>query len=125
MSSYLWGWKVVPTASLAIYGFIIFKNYQFINLYEKVKIENEKNLIQIKKLNNDTEIKNFKSIKDLKLEPKKYNIFIGEPNVGKSNILEAISVLNPFYSANNKFLEGIVRYKSLLNLFFDDDLPAP
>ena len=34
------------------------------------------------------EVKNFKSIKHLKLNCKRINIFIGEPNTGKSNILE-------------------------------------
>jgi len=36
------------------------------------------------------EIKNFKSIKDLKLDLRRINIFIGEPNTGKSNILETM-----------------------------------
>ena len=39
------------------------------------------------------EIKNFKSIRHQKIEGcKKVNVFIGYPNVGKSNILEAISL---------------------------------
>jgi AAA15 family ATPase/GTPase len=38
------------------------------------------------------QIKNFKSIKDLTLECKRINVFIGKPNVGKSNILEALNV---------------------------------
>jgi AAA15 family ATPase/GTPase len=32
------------------------------------------------------EIKNFKSVKHLKLDCKRINLFIGEPNTGKSNI---------------------------------------
>ena len=39
------------------------------------------------------EIKNFKSIKDLRLDCKRINVFIGKPNVGKSNILEALGLL--------------------------------
>ncbi|RLF84116.1 hypothetical protein DRN48_06315, partial [Thermococci archaeon] len=39
-------------------------------------------------------IKNFKSIKSLKLDCKRVNVFIGKPNVGKSNILEAIGILS-------------------------------
>lgn len=35
---------------------------------------------------NWVEIKNFKSIKDLRLDCKRVNVFIGKPNVGKSNI---------------------------------------
>ena len=38
------------------------------------------------------EIKNFKSIKELKLNTKKVNLLIGKPNVGKSNILEALGL---------------------------------
>ncbi len=37
-------------------------------------------------------IRNFKSIKELSLSCRKLNIFIGEPNTGKSNILEALSL---------------------------------
>jgi len=40
------------------------------------------------------EIKNFKSIKHLELDCKKINLFIGEPNTGKSNILEALGILS-------------------------------
>ncbi|UFH52929.1 AAA family ATPase [Spirosoma sp. KNUC1025] len=42
---------------------------------------------------NWVEIKNFKSIKDLRLDCKRVNIFIGRPNVGKSNILEGLGLL--------------------------------
>lgn len=38
------------------------------------------------------QIKNFKSIKDLTLDCRRINVFIGKPNVGKSNILEALDV---------------------------------
>ena len=38
-------------------------------------------------------IQNFKSIKDVEMKPRRVNILIGEPNVGKSNILEAMSLL--------------------------------
>jgi recombinational DNA repair ATPase RecF len=34
---------------------------------------------------NWVEIKNFKSIKDLRLDCKRVNVFIGKPNVGKLN----------------------------------------
>ena len=37
-------------------------------------------------------IKNFKSIKDLEFPCKKLNVFIGEPNSGKSNIIEALAL---------------------------------
>lgn len=38
------------------------------------------------------EIKNFKSVADLKLELGRFNILIGENGCGKSNILEAIAI---------------------------------
>ena len=38
-------------------------------------------------------IQNFKSIKDVEMKPRRVNIIIGEPNVGKSNVLEELSLL--------------------------------
>ena len=70
---------------------------------------------------NWVEIKNFKSIKDLRLDCKRVNVFIGKPNVGKSNILEGLGLLGAIYD-KNKFLEGSVRYKELKSLFYDNDL---
>jgi AAA15 family ATPase/GTPase len=74
----------------------------------------------IKKLS----IKNFKSIKDLELDCKKINLFIGEPNTGKSNILEALGLLSWsgwMHCGINEF----IRLKSLHNLFNDDLLDYP
>lgn len=42
----------------------------------------------------DLSIENFKSIKKLDLKCRKVNIFLGEPNTGKSNILEALGILS-------------------------------
>lgn len=70
------------------------------------------------------EIKNFKSIRNLSFDCKKINVFIGEPNVGKSNVLEALSLLGVHYchsNDNNKFLEEFIRYNEITNLFYDDD----
>jgi AAA15 family ATPase/GTPase len=69
------------------------------------------------------EIKNFKSIKHLNTDCKRVNVFIGKPNVGKSNILEAIGLLGASYSRNQeKILSEFVRYEEISNLFYDDDL---
>lgn len=65
------------------------------------------------------EIKNFKSVKDLRLDCGRINVFVGKPNVGKSNILEAIGLLGAENSYSNKFCEGIARYETLNNLFYD------
>lgn len=69
-------------------------------------------------------IKNFKSVKDLKLPCKKLNIFIGEPNSGKSNILEAFALKsqNAYGQELNK---QIFRYKTMGDLFYDFDINNP
>jgi len=65
------------------------------------------------------EIKNFKSIKHLTMDCKRINLFIGEPNTGKSNILEALGILS--VDPNIK-LEDIVRFELMGNLFYDENL---
>jgi len=45
------------------------------------------------------------------------NIFIGKPNTGKSNILEAISLLSSTIIPGKKFLEGSIYYEKINNLF--------
>ncbi len=72
---------------------------------------------------NNIEIKNFKSIKHIETDCKRVNIFIGKPNVGKSNILEALGLLGAHYSQDyQKFLKEFIRYEEISNLFYDDDL---
>jgi AAA15 family ATPase/GTPase len=61
-------------------------------------------------------IQNFKSVKDLQLSCKRVNIFIGDPNSGKSNLLESFSLLN-----KNNNLTDHVRFESVSQLFFDFD----
>jgi AAA ATPase domain len=70
------------------------------------------------------EIRNFKSIKDLKISCKKLNVFIGEPNSGKSNIIEALSLRsqNAFGQMLN---EEMFRYKTIGDLFYDFNLNIP
>lgn len=65
------------------------------------------------------EIENFKSIKNLKLNCKRINVFIGEPNTGKSNILEALGFLSHL---NYDHFEDFVRFESMSNLFYDENL---
>jgi len=66
-------------------------------------------------------IQNFKSIKDVTMQPRRVNIIIGEPNVGKSNILEALSLLGGMFFDAQKFMDGQVRYETIRNLFYDND----
>jgi AAA15 family ATPase/GTPase len=67
-------------------------------------------------------ISNFKSIRNLTLDGmNRINLFIGKPNVGKSNILEAFGVFSlPYlkYGANKK-LVNFIRADYLNELFFD------
>ena len=65
-------------------------------------------------------IQNFKSIKDLELECKRVNIFIGKPNVGKSNILEAIGILS--FGGYGGSLRDFVRFENIGNLFYGNDV---
>lgn len=69
----------------------------------------------IKKLS----IKRFKSIKDLELECGRVNVFIGEPNTGKSNILEALGLLSYGCYGSGEALRSFVRFESLDDLFYD------
>lgn len=74
------------------------------------------------------EIKNFKSIKHLTLDNcKRVNVFIGKPNVGKSNILEALGLLGWWDFSFQDFVKKIffdktIRYKNASELFYDSSL---
>jgi AAA15 family ATPase/GTPase len=68
------------------------------------------------------EIENFKSIKHLKLDCKRINLFIGEPNTGKSNILESLGLLSHLPYRHLAPFEDFVRFESMSNLFYDEDL---
>jgi AAA15 family ATPase/GTPase len=65
------------------------------------------------------EIKNFKSIKHLILDCKRISLFIGEPNTGKSNILETLGLMSHL---NYGELKNFVRFESMSNLFTDENL---
>ena len=68
---------------------------------------------------NDLLIMNFKSIKDLSIKCRRINLFIGKPNTGKSNILEALSLLSWF--GNQKVQLGeYVRFQDMSDLFYDE-----
>ncbi len=68
-------------------------------------------------------IQNFKNIKDLQIDCKRINIFIGKPNLGKSNLLEALSLYNARFDWHNDlFMRNEIRYKSIPNLFPFNDI---
>jgi len=73
----------------------------------------------IKKLS----ISNFKSVRQLDIECKKVNLFIGEPNTGKSNILEALALLS-WCGRPDQNLGDYVRFQTTQNLFYDQLLDS-
>jgi len=69
------------------------------------------------------EISNFKSIKHLRLDCKRINLFIGQPNAGKSNILESLGLLSYLYHSRwQNELRKFVRFERPGNLFYDESL---
>ncbi len=73
---------------------------------------------------NTLKVRNFKSIKHLRLDCKRVNIFIGEPNAGKSNILESVGIfsLPHIQGKEYKHLRDFIRIESMTNLFYDNNL---
>ena len=67
---------------------------------------------------NQLSIKNFKSIKDITMPCRKLNVFIGEPNSGKSNIIEALS-LQSQNAIGQELNKQMFRYKTIGDLFYD------
>ena len=73
-------------------------------------------------MKNILEINNFKSIKNLKETCTRINVFIGEPNTGKSNILEALGFLSFAQFCEGGNLHQFIRHTRITNLFYDDDI---
>ncbi len=68
----------------------------------------------------------FKSIRDLELDCRRINVFIGQPNVGKSNILEALGMFSfLYYSRYGYSAREFVRFERTGNLFYDENLDKP
>lgn len=63
-------------------------------------------------------VSNFKSVLQLEIECKKVNLFIGEPNTGKSNILEALGLMS-WCGHPGQNLGDYVRFQATQNLFYD------
>ena len=69
------------------------------------------------------EIKNFKSVEHIALNCRRVNVLIGEPNTGKSNILEALGLISYVgYFNDPSDLQAFVRCDEVTNLFYDGDL---
>lgn len=73
---------------------------------------------------NKLSIQNYKSIKVLDLKPSRVNVFIGEHNSGKSNILEALSWFSVNALGSDAFRE-MFRFKTATDLFYDFDATKP
>lgn len=70
------------------------------------------------------EITNFKSIRHQKIEGcKRINVFIGYPNVGKSNILEAIGLFSTLLLDTQEHFsfDGICRVEETGDIFYNND----
>ncbi len=80
-----------------------------------------KNLTWMEKLR----IENFKSIEMLELDCKRLNVFIGEPNTGKSNILEALGLLSYCFYGQGKSIGDFVRMEDMTNLFYKREIDRP
>jgi energy-coupling factor transporter ATP-binding protein EcfA2 len=71
-------------------------------------------------------IQNFKSIRNAVLHPRRVNIIIGQPNSGKSTVLEAMSLLGSFpYEQKKHFMRSFIRYEKPAQLFHDSITTNP
>jgi hypothetical protein len=77
----------------------------------------------------ELQIRNFKSVKALDLQCSRINVFIGEPNTGKSSILETIGLLHLFADQHEDFHSGdisfMLRIFQWTQLFHSQDLSQP
>jgi len=74
---------------------------------------------------NSVRITNFKSLKDVTLNDcKRINLLIGKPNVGKSNILEAVGLhgLGHCKLNSNPNLNQFIRFENIPELFYDGNV---
>lgn len=74
---------------------------------------------------NTLHISRFKSIKELALNCRRINLFIGEPNTGKSNILETLGLFSFLYYSrfgNDDAIKQFVRFERTGNLYYDEVL---
>jgi len=72
---------------------------------------------------NKVEIHNFKSIEKIEFECKRINVFIGKPNVGKSCILEAMSLIaspDLLFEPDKPNLKSLINFEENSNLFHNN-----
>ncbi len=77
----------------------------------------------------ELQIRNFKSVKAVDLKCNRVNILIGEPNTGKSNILETIGLLHLFADQHedlrNDEISFMLRVSQWSQLFRNQDTSQP
>lgn len=74
------------------------------------------------------QIANFKSIRNINItDCRRINLFIGHPNVGKSNIVEALSSFTiPYLKENSiKRLSSLIRLENEPELFYNGNIDEP
>jgi hypothetical protein len=71
----------------------------------------------------EVEIEGFKSIRKLRLECRRINLFIGPPNTGKSNLLESLGMFSLPYAPAE--LRAFARCQTMADLFHDQDVGSP
>lgn len=76
---------------------------------------------------NNISIRNFKSLENTDIQGcKTFNLFIGRPNVGKSNLIEALSCMAiPYLYPMKKSLGGAFRIEKSSALFHDGNVSKP
>ena len=67
-------------------------------------------------------IQNYKSIRDLSFRARRVNLFIGEPNSGKSNLLEALAVFSQGVFKDPRVCKEVLRFRKTPDLFFDREV---
>lgn len=67
-------------------------------------------------------IRNFKSIRELDLGCRRVNVFIGEPNAGKTNILEALALRCPQIYGDT--FNDAMRIRSVTDLFWNQTVTS-
>lgn len=90
------------------------------NLFLCIENKLKRELTLMPQFIQNIQIKNFKSAKNVRFEDcKRINLLIGRPNVGKSNLLEALSIFYlPFLKyLKKKDLQQFVRVENISELF--------
>lgn len=72
----------------------------------------------------DIKIRHFKSLENVEIRGcRRYNLFVGRPNVGKSNILEALTLFDlPLMGVNKSLLGDWLRCEEVPSLFWNGDV---